>query len=97
MNRMRNVSWWGAVMLGGLLLALPAVAAGTSPEQCKGQCVSKANEAMDACVQSCPRAAGDPGKDNNLRACVSRCSKKLQSSMESCNKTCPSGKRDQTH
>ena len=96
MNRVRKASVWGAMLVGGLLLASSAVAASKSPEKCKGECVAKANEAMESCVNACPRQPGDVVKDTRFRACMSRCSDKLQSSTKSCDNSCPKSKGTKT-
>jgi hypothetical protein len=92
MNRVKKTSWWGAMLVGGVLLALPAGAAGKlPPDECKGQCLMKANNAMTACIESCPRT-GEQGKDEKFVACANRCSEKLQSSTQSCDSTCGKSK-----
>lgn len=94
MNRVKKASW-GAVLVGGLLLGLSAMAAGNTPapdaDQCKGHCSEKATAAMRACVDACPRGNGDVAKEK-LRQCVTKCDAKQQSSLESCNKGCPKPK-----
>ncbi|WP_257457042.1 hypothetical protein [Archangium lipolyticum] len=93
MNRVRKTSWWGAMLVGGVLLALPAAAAGKqTPDECRGQCLMKANSAMNACVETCPKSGTTDAEKEKTRTCVNRCAEKLQSSTQSCDKTCGKSK-----
>ncbi|QRK05745.1 hypothetical protein JQX13_37200 [Archangium violaceum] len=103
MNRVRNSSWWGAVLVGGLLLALPAAAQGkgkakkeNEPEMCRAACSQKANSAVASCALACPK----PDESNGEAAakCMARCGDKFRAATESCDKTCPAIKKpEQLH
>ncbi len=90
MNRVKSASWGCAVVVCGWLLALPAAAAPKeqTQEQCKGECFTKANAALDSCAQSCPRE-----KDKEAAAkCMSTCGEKFRTAMAACDKSCPAPK-----
>lgn len=99
MNRVKKASWWAVVMAGGLMLALPAVAAAPKkePVDCKGACASKANAEVATCAQSCPEPI-NPTAREAAGKCMNRCAEKFRASMESCDRSCPAPKKeDQTH
>ena len=98
MNRVKKASWWAVVMAGGLMLALPAVAAPKKEQvDCKGACASKANTEVATCAQSCPEPI-NPTAREAAGKCMNRCAEKFRASMESCDRSCPAPKKeDQTH
>lgn len=103
MNRVRNSSWCSAVLVGGLLLALPAAAQGkgkakneNEPEMCRSRCMEKANSAVASCAQACPKPEGGDGEA--AAKCVARCGEKFHAATASCDKTCPAIKKpEQLH
>ena len=88
MNRVKSVSGWCVAVMGGLLLALPAAAAGPKqkdPEQCKHECLRKATAGVDSCSQACPR-----GQDTAATAkCMTTCGEKYRAAEASCDSSCP--------
>lgn len=96
MHRM-NATWkklaWGGVLLGGLLLSLPA-AAQSQGDRCEADCATKASEPMQTCVRACPQ----PGNGKDLKStsayhsCAARCSAHFQERLKTCKKKCPDKK-----
>lgn len=87
MNQRKKLSGW-ALLVGGLLLALPALAAEKDPEACVFACNVKATEQVSTCNQSCPPLA-QGGKEEPTRKCLTKCSEKHQSSLNACTASCP--------
>ncbi|HYO68721.1 MAG TPA: hypothetical protein VEU33_21835 [Archangium sp.] len=84
---MTKTRWWGAVLLGGVLLALPAAA---DPEKCEADCASKSAEVIQQCVLKCPEPS-NPANTRSYQSCAKRCSDKHQKRFEACAKSCDGG------
>jgi hypothetical protein len=81
---------WGLLVLGGVLLALPAGAAGSKKAKaCEASCTEKASGAMQQCVAKCPDPSSNKGGFEN---CSRRCSEHFEERFNACSKDCPKEK-----
>ena len=86
MNRRKKASGL-ALLVGGLLLALPALAVEKTAEQCVLDCEGKANAQVSTCAQACPTA--DPNKKEAASKCMSKCAERYHSTKSACASNCP--------
>ncbi|HEX5746202.1 MAG TPA: hypothetical protein VFZ09_08155 [Archangium sp.] len=84
---MTKTAWWSAVLLGGMLLALPAAA---DPEKCETDCASKSSEVIQQCVLKCPEPS-NPANTRAYQSCAMRCSERHQKEFDACAKSCDGG------
>ena len=82
---------WGALVLGGALLALPASAAGTPKKAntCEAACTEKASGTMQQCVAKCPNPESNKG---GFEYCSRRCAEHFEEKFNACSKECPKEK-----
>lgn len=91
MNRRKTASVW-ALVLGGVLLALPAAAAEKNADTCSFDCEKKASSQVETCSQACP-SAKDATKREAAIKCMTKCADKLHAAMASCKASCPAPKK----
>lgn len=98
MNRRKTASVW-ALVLGGVLLALPAAAQAqkekpkteAAPDTCAFDCDKKANSQVESCSSACPTSK-DPGKREAGMKCMNKCAEKFHASTAACKSSCPTKK-----
>jgi hypothetical protein len=86
---MTKTTGWSAMLLGAVLLALPAAAA-SDPEKCETDCASKSSEVIEQCVLKCPEPT-NPANTRSYQSCAMRCSEKHQKDLDACAKSCDGG------
>lgn len=82
----------------GVAVLLSASPAWSDGDECRTDCVSKADDTHQRCMARCPETL-DPEKPGPFRACATRCQAQLDKKFSECSERCvkptkgPTGKR----